>query len=281
MRMGLIRTTNPRVPKKVLLEIGQGLQKRPDGMPKFVALSHYATVMNLTHAHELLETQGISAFLSFMQKLEEKEEKSKAVLRILNDERVQTVLKLARSYEGEHPKLAKLVEVLEGMRGKKVIVFVQFRAQVKRVVEELSAKGFSAKQFVGKKDGVTLAEQKGTIKMFREGKFDVMVASSIGEEGLDIPSVDAVVFYEPIPSEIRSIQRRGRAGRAKAGDVVILITKDTRDEAYYWSARNKEARMKKIVGGMQREMESKKVREAAKAPKAPPKAGQARVTDFL
>ena len=274
-KMGIINTTSPRVPKKVLLEVGRRLQKRPDHITKFLALSQYATVMNLTHMHELIETQGISAFLSYVGKLEAKDEKSKAVLRILGDARVKRAVELAKSHEGEHPKLAKLLEILRGMGGKKVIVFVQFRDQVRRIVSELLSCGLRAKQFVGKRDGVTLAEQKGTIQKFRDGEFDIMVASSIGEEGLDIPSVDAVIFYEPIPSEIRSIQRRGRAGRAKAGEVVVLVTKGTRDEAYYWVSKNKEAKMKHIVRGMQKGMGSK-VDKAR-----PAKAGQAKMSDYL
>ncbi|RLI58878.1 MAG: hypothetical protein DRO67_10315, partial [Candidatus Asgardarchaeum californiense] len=64
------------------------------------------------------------------------------------------------------------------------------------------------------------------------------------EEGLDIPSTDLVVFYEPIPSEIRLIQRRGRTGRKMPGKVVILITKGTSDEGYYWAAKRKEKHMR-------------------------------------
>jgi len=67
---------------------------------------------------------------------------------------------------------------------------------------------------------------------------------------LDIEEVDLVIFYEPIPSEIRSIQRRGRTGRTKAGRVIFLITKGTRDEGYYWSAYRKEKRMKTILKGI-------------------------------
>ena len=72
---------------------------------------------------------------------------------------------------------------------------------------------------------------------------NVLVATSVAEEGLDIPSTDLVVFYEPIPSEIRTIQRRGRTGRARAGEVRILVTKGTRDEAYTYSAKSKEDKM--------------------------------------
>jgi len=67
-------------------------------------------------------------------------------------------------------------------------------------------------------------EQSTVLESFRNGEFDVLVATSIAEEGLDIPEVDLVVFYEPIP--------RGRTGRKSAGSVVILAAKDTIDERY-------------------------------------------------
>ena len=90
---------------------------------------------------------------------------------------------------------------------------------------------------------MTQKEQIAILQEFREGKFNVLVSSSVGEEGLDIPQVDLVIFYEPIPSAIRHIQRRGRTGRLEKGEVVILVTKNTRDEGYRWSAHHKEKRM--------------------------------------
>lgn len=60
-------------------------------------------------------------------------------------------------------------------------------------------------------------EQEEIIQRFRDGDFNVLVATSVAEEGLDIPSTDMVIFYEPVPSEIRSIQRRGRTGRTRTG----------------------------------------------------------------
>ena len=79
----------------------------------------------------------------------------------------------------------------------------------------------------------------------------MLVATSVAEEGLDIPNCDLVIFYEPVPSEIRYIQRRGRTGRIKKGRAIILMAKGTRDEAFYWSARRKEGKMKRILKGMQ------------------------------
>jgi Fanconi anemia group M protein len=104
-----------------------------------------------------------------------------------------------------------------------------------------------------------------------------MVATSIGEEGLDIPAVDTVVFFEPIPSEIRSIQRRGRAGRLQAGKVVVIVAQGTRDEGHLRSSRKKEERMKKIVGGMKRRLSrDAAVQQGSKKEKK----GQSTLSDF-
>ena len=75
----------------------------------------------------------------------------------------------------------------------------------------------------------------------------MLVATSVAEEGLDIPEVDMVVLFEPVPSEIRTIQRRGRTARRKSGEVIILIAEKTRDEGYYWASKRKEKLMKHTV----------------------------------
>jgi Fanconi anemia group M protein len=66
-----------------------------------------------------------------------------------------------------------------------------------------------------------------------------------------------VVFYEPIPSAIRHIQRRGRTGRQEKGRVTIFMTKGTRDEAYSWSAKHKETRMVHVLENMRKELSMK------------------------
>jgi Fanconi anemia group M protein len=71
----------------------------------------------------------------------------------------------------------------------------------------------------------------------------VLVATQIGEEGLDIVECDAVIFYDTVPSAIRYIQRRGRTGRKGPGEAIILIAKGTRDEAYYWISQRRERQM--------------------------------------
>ena len=131
------------------------------------------------------------------------------------------------------------------------------------IKEKLSRiEGIRAEIFVGQakkgETGYTQKEQKAVLDKFRQGEFNTLVATSVGEEGLDIPKVDLVIFYEPIPSAIRTIQRKGRTGRLEKGRVIILVAKDTRDEAYSWSAHHKQKRMyrnlyslkHKIFGGL-------------------------------
>jgi ERCC4-type nuclease len=104
------------------------------------------------------------------------------------------------------------------------------------------------RRFVGQgdkdgSDGMTQNEQQETLDDFRAGEFEVLVSTSVAEEGLDVPEVDLVLFYEPVPTAIRSIQRKGRTGRQAEGRVVVLMAEDTRDEAYFWISKRREREM--------------------------------------
>ncbi|MEM2963010.1 MAG: helicase-related protein [Candidatus Anstonellales archaeon] len=267
------------ISKKSLLKIRERLFSS-NSPSKYGAISHYSTLFNLIHLSELLETQGVRAFLNYIEKLKSKKA-TKAILRILNASAIKKFL-LSSSSLPEHPKMKKLIELISARPNEKIITFVQYRDQINFVVEELKKAGIAAERFVGKREGVTRKDQEQTIARFREGQFQVLVASSIGEEGLDIPAVDTVIFFEPIPSAIRTIQRRGRAGRAKAGNVIILFTENTRDEAYFWSARKKEKIMKHTVRRLQKEGEKKNNTEEKKTPMPRlKKTGQTLISDFL
>ncbi len=241
---------------------------------KYHALVQYSILLNLLHMSELLETQGIHALRKYLEKIDEKSSKSAKRLKL--DPKFIEIKELISGRDEDHPKMNKLIDLVKKLEGKKMIVFAQYRDQIAKIESELEKNGMVAKQFVGKKNGFTRKLQEKTIQDFRDNKFDILVASSIGEEGLDIPAVDAVIFYEPIPSEIRSIQRRGRAARLKKGEIYVLMTKETRDEYYYWSASRKEKKMKEILERMQWSMRGKK----GDRPKTAPH-GQTRISNFI
>ncbi len=240
---------------------------------KYPALVNYSVLLNLLHMSELIETQGMYALRRYVEKVKEKTSKSgKLLVKEPNFAKIEQLL----TSDEEHPKLKVMIDLIKSLAGKKMIVFAQYRDQVKLIEQELIKHGIAARQFVGKKDSYTRKMQEETIAAFRNGEFSVMVCSSVGEEGIDVPSVDTVIFYEPIPSEIRSIQRRGRAARLKEGEVYILMTKGTRDEYFYWSAFNKEKKMKAIIASMQHRL--RKDRPGGEIKKPPE--GQTKLGNF-
>lgn len=239
------------MPKGRLLAIGDSIRKIQAQNYKFMGLYNYVYVLNLTHAYDLVSTEGLYPFLHYMDSLEKRETKSRTVKNLLLNKSVVSAVKIAREAVErgeEHPKMFLISNLLQNeLKASSVIIFAQFRSTTRRLTDILKGNSIEAREFVGKKDGVTQAQQHETIEAFRRGDFRVLVATSIGEEGLDIPSVDAVIFYEPIPSEIRNIQRKGRAGRMKFGQVMIIVAKKTKDETYLFISRLKEKRMKENV----------------------------------
>ncbi|WP_341537130.1 helicase-related protein [Methanosarcina barkeri] len=244
------------VSKKDLLLLQKKLQGeiRIGGDPAvFTAMSVLAEMVKVNHAVEMIETQGLEPLRKYLEKLDAEASSSsasKASKRLMDDLYMRKALYKLKECEVEHPKLEltrKLVsKQLKGSSDSRVIVFTNYRDTAEIVVNALSeSPEISPIRFVGqasrrKDKGLTQKQQVEVLDKFRAGEYNVLVATSVAEEGLDIPSTDLVLFYEPIPSEIRSIQRKGRTGRQHKGRVIILVTKGTRDEAYYWSSKNKE-----------------------------------------
>ena len=238
--------------KKVIEQI------KKKNKPAYYAASIIAALLKIVHAHTLLETQGISALNKYFSKLSK--EKSKAAKLLLADERIKEAVQLVAEFSQkgiEHPKWVKLKEILlrELNRNpeQKVIVFNHYRDSIKPLEEYLNKfPPIRAKRFVGQANklgdkGLSQKRQAEIIQKFKSNEFNVLLCSSVGEEGLDLPNVELVIFYEPVPSCIRTIQRMGRTGRFQKGKVLVLITKNTRDEAFYWSAISKQKKMNSLL----------------------------------
>ena len=150
----------------------------------------------------------------------------------------------------EHPKISRVMSLVSRTisqdDGSKVIVFTQFRETCDLLVSKLSSiPGAKVAKLVGQANGgLKQREQIALLDSFRSGDYNVVVSTSVGEEGLDISSTNAVIFYEPVPSEIRTIQRRGRTGRKNDGEVFVLIARNTMDEVFDRSSSDKEKAMR-------------------------------------
>lgn len=278
--MGFSPGSGKYVSKKDLLLFQKKLQGeiRVGGDPAvFTAMSVLAEMIKVNHAVEMVETQGLGPLRKYLEKLDAEASSSsasKASKRLMDDLYMRKTLYRVKECEVEHPKLElarKLVsEQLKGSPDSRVIVFTNYRDTAEIVVNALSGvPGIVPIRFVGqasrrKDKGLTQKQQVEVLDKFRAGEYNVLVATSVAEEGLDIPSTDLVLFYEPIPSEIRSIQRKGRTGRQHKGRVIILVTKGTRDEAYYWSSKSKEKRMLNSMHGLEALLEPKNSKQSLK-----------------
>jgi Fanconi anemia group M protein len=224
-----------------------------------------AQAIKVQHALELLETQTLSSCYNYFQNLfdQARQKKSKAVQNLVKAKEFSEAYSLVLKNLGkiEHPKLQKVKEIIQeelkqlnqGLqrKEKKIIVFSQYRDTVNSINKELVKEKINSKIFVGQlkkgETGMNQKEQQQILTEFKEGKINVLVSTSIGEEGLDIPEVNLVIFYEPIPSAIRKIQRAGRTARLKPGKLIILMAKKTRDESYHWASVYKERKMHAVL----------------------------------
>lgn len=270
------------VSKKRLLEIQRDLQGRvargEKDMLIWQSISLTTEAIKIHHSIELLETQGVNALREYFKKLDSEAESGKTksaknLMKDINFKSARAKFENLIEKKLEHPKLDKIIEIVKNELKEdiKILIFNNYRDSASYLVDRLNdIPGVKAKLFVGqaKKKGTGLSqkEQVEIIKDLKEKRCNVLVGTSVSEEGLDIPAVDLVLFYEPIPSAIRTVQRRGRTGRSSKGSIKILITKGTRDEAYRWTAHHKEKRMYRVLKDLKKKLslntkEQKSVKE--------------------
>ena len=255
-QLGVTNSTDPSMSQKQLNAVRAKLQEliNNDQSEGYEGMSAHAEIMKLRRAVELVETQSVDSLRRYFERQRNAARSSgasKAAQRFVSEPRVKSAMRKAEAFDDLHPKFRKtrllLAETLGIRDGERVIVFTESRDTAEALTAFLS-ESFDVRRFVGQgdkegSDGMTQTEQKDTLDAFRNGEFEVLVSTSVAEEGLDVPDVDLVLFYEPVPKGVRSIQRKGRTGRAQEGRVVVLIANDTRDEAFYWISKNEEQKM--------------------------------------
>ena len=268
----ITKTTLLTAQSKIMKQIASGNKN----FNLLLGVSSCAQALKISHAIELAETQTLHSLEEYFQELLEqaRQKKSRGVQKLVNESefnaaRAKTIESLDKKIE--HPKLLVAKDLIETAISKnpkaKIIIFGQFRSTVTRIAKELNTiPNINAKVFIGQakktnkageESGLSQKEQSQIIEEFKTGKVNAMCATSIAEEGLDIPEVNTVIFYEPIPSAIRKIQRTGRTARLMKGKLIMLITKNTRDEIYHYASLGKEKKMYKTINTMKTELENK------------------------
>ncbi|MEA3294089.1 MAG: DEAD/DEAH box helicase [Euryarchaeota archaeon] len=257
--LGFVDPARKYLNKREMLDLQAQLQGRLSRGPDqriYKAISLVAELFKVDHAIEIAGTQGPEALAKYFDRLEHEASSrsgSKASRRLMDDVNMRHAIYSLKEMDISHPKLETVKEIVSDQLlqnpESRVIVFTNYRDTSELVTERLKeVDNIRPVRFVGqaskyKDTGLTQKQQVDILNEFKSGKYNTLVATSVAEEGLDIPATDLVLFFEPVPSEIRSIQRKGRTGRKHAGKVVVLVAKGTKDEAYYWSSRRKENTM--------------------------------------
>ena len=219
--------------------------------------------MRLNHLISSILCQGVAATRETLSRIGQGgQDEKKSAREFAADPRIVQLKDTLAEMNEIHSKVTMVRRMvrrqLKESPDSRIIVFANFRDTVDEISRVLSdVENAVPQRFVGQasRDGSSGMSQKmqlESLDTFRSGEANVLVATSVGEEGLDVPNADLVIFYEPVGSEIRTIQRRGRTGRQRAGTVHVLIAKDTRDEGARASAKHREQRMFRSIQQVRR-----------------------------
>ena len=243
--------SNPSL-KAVLMKTQQ-IEKDPILSHRWDIRGNLYSLVRLLHGLTIIETQGVYSFQKYIQRLSSKN-KSSGVKKLFNDSNFNEAITLNNKLQSngdDHPKLSKLIIALQNnLKGSdKAIVFASYRDTVDKIYEVLHKEGYHVGILIGKsgKSGQSQKKQLESLTKLKSGEYDIIVATQVGEEGLDISECKLVVFYDNVASGIRFIQRLGRTGRKAPGKVVSFVTKGTRDETNYYISQKRLSKTQRTV----------------------------------
>ncbi|KAL9173437.1 hypothetical protein ABFS82_03G114100 [Erythranthe guttata] len=235
-------------PHDFLISRDRFRQEPPQDLPhiKYGEIEGYFGVLiTLYHIRKLLSSHGIRPAFEM---LDEKIKQGCFARHMSRNEdflKAKLLMQQTLSHGAPSPKLAKMLEVLIGHfkmkdpQHSRVIIFSNFRGSVRDILNALTDIGdfVKATEFIGQSAGKTLKGQsqkiqQAVLQKFRTGGYNVIVATSIGEEGLDIMEVDLVICFDANVSPLRMIQRMGRTGRKHEGRVVVLACEGSEMKGY-------------------------------------------------
>lgn len=217
---------------------------------KFMVNSIFTVLGSISQAMELLKFHGIGPFYVKLKEFKEAnvKSKSKTIDSICNSDSFKKLLVRLQTWTGDenfvgHPKMEFLQEAVlehfanaedragsnDSVAQSRIMIFAHFRDSAEEIVRVLRRHQpmVRPRVFVGQSsgknsEGMNQKEQLDVIEKFKAGTFNVLVATSIGEEGLDIGDLDLIILYDSKASPIRMLQRMGRTGRKREGKVIFL-----------------------------------------------------------
>ncbi|KAL2821710.1 hypothetical protein BDW59DRAFT_149905 [Aspergillus cavernicola] len=242
----------------------------------------FTVLASMAHGIDLLKYHGITPLyrhLLHFQSNTDGKKGGKYQRQIVQDEHFKKLMNYLSPWTKDpefigHPKLEYLKQVVlnhfmdagEGSNAPggdhqtstRVMIFVHFRDSAEEVTRVLKRYEPMIRPhvFVGQSsakgsEGMGQKTQLDIVQKFKKGTYNTIVATSIGEEGLDIGEVDLIVCYDSSASPIRMLQRMGRTGRKRAGNIVLLLMQGKEEENFLKAKDNYEKMQQLIASGTQ------------------------------
>jgi ATP-dependent RNA helicase RhlE len=125
---------------------------------------------------------------------------------------------------GQHLKTPLLLELLQHTDTESVLIFTRTKHRAKRLGEQLEKSGYRAASLQG---NLSQNRRQAALDGFRDGTFQILVATDIAARGIDVSQISHVVNYDMPDTAEAYTHRIGRTGRAaKTGDAFTLVTGD-------------------------------------------------------
>lgn len=126
-----------------------------------------------------------------------------------------------------HLKTALLMELLRHTDTESVLIFARTKHRAKRLGEQLDREGYSVTSLQG---NLSQSRRQAALDGFRDGKYQILVATDIAARGIDVTRISHVINYDMPDTADAYTHRIGRTGRAaKTGDAFTLVTNDDAD----------------------------------------------------
>ncbi|KAH0790398.1 Type III restriction enzyme, res subunit family protein [Histomonas meleagridis] len=233
---GYLTTSNPKSLTRGAVWVAMNNYQKYSTNPKdkYICIEMFGILLSLASMYEKLTKYGTEIFNDSLNDFIKKKKDTEIKRKLLITPEFQALIKATQKHKNiSHPKLFKLIEILEDFyqnnTQSRSIIFTQFRAVAYEIVEQLkNVPNIKPSIFIGKtntrkNEGLNDSTQLEIVSLFRRGSINCIVATSVGEEGLDIGEVDLIICYDTPSSPLKTVQRMGRTGRKRSGKVIFLM----------------------------------------------------------
>ncbi|CCJ28178.1 unnamed protein product [Pneumocystis jirovecii] len=237
----------------------------------------FSFLSSLAYPMSLLICHGINPFYAKIKELTDNKSLGKYKSFLRNDERIKQIVSLIEDMKSKpsfigHPKLDKLRSLILNHFANtdtkneetRAMIFVEYRSSAEDIIKSLKEHYplIRAQLFIGQSSnksslGMSQKEQISIVEKFKSGSFNTLVATSIGEEGLDIGEVDLIICYDSTSSSTRLLQRMGRTGRKRQGHIYILLSTGREERSYFRAKESYKIIQKAIANGNLLELQEK------------------------